>query len=350
MKLTNKIQKALDLAIRLHAGQTRKTDKNIPYSSHVVAVAWILSEYTDDENIIVAGLLHDVLEDVPREKYDEEKMREDFGDEVTDMVKEVSEDKDASITKEEEKATWIERKQKYLDNLKNDSYGALMVCSADKIHNLRSMAGAHREQGDKMWEKFNSPADKKIWFYEEVYKVLKDKLNSKIFKELEKEIATLSELIILNKQSLFIGFIMDKKTYDFDVCLINNSGDYYKKIKVFTGAYVSVDDDLLETSKVVRDKGQLSPYSAVTIDKSDWDELDYVIWYHIDLVSDNGKISQYWFQLPKYGWGYDENLVRLPIIAKQGMIIELEKRDGEPITEEIKTIDMNSKYHKSEVE
>lgn len=191
MKLTNKIQKALGVSIRLHAGQTRKTDENIPYSSHVVAVAWILSEYTNDEDIIVAGLLHDVLEDVPREQYDEEKMREDFGDEVTDMVKEVSEDKDASITKKEEKATWIERKRKYLDNLKNDSYGALMVCSADKIHNLRSMAEAYREQGDKMWEKFNSPADKKIWFYEEVYNTLKDRLDNPIVGVLEEEIDSL---------------------------------------------------------------------------------------------------------------------------------------------------------------
>lgn len=195
MQLTNKIQKALDLAIRLHAGQTRKTDKTTPYSTHVVAVAWILSEYTNDEDIIVAGLLHDVLEDVPRDKYNEKQMRADFGDKVTEIVKGVSEDKDASITKEEEKATWLERKQKYLENLKTHSQGSLMVCAADKIHNVRSMVESFKEQGDEMWAKFNSPVDKKIWFYSQVYEILKEKLDNPIVEVLRGEIENLSRLI-----------------------------------------------------------------------------------------------------------------------------------------------------------
>ena len=55
MKLTAKIQKAIDLASMLHIGQVRKGNDDLPYISHPFSVAWILSEYTDDEDVVVAG-------------------------------------------------------------------------------------------------------------------------------------------------------------------------------------------------------------------------------------------------------------------------------------------------------
>jgi (p)ppGpp synthase/HD superfamily hydrolase len=53
------------MACRLHLNQVRKADEGLPYISHPFSVAWILSSYTDDEDTIKAGLLHDILEDVP---------------------------------------------------------------------------------------------------------------------------------------------------------------------------------------------------------------------------------------------------------------------------------------------
>ena len=64
MELTKKIQKAINLASKLHHGQIRKGDGELPYISHPFSVAWILNQYTDNEDIIVAGILHDILEDV----------------------------------------------------------------------------------------------------------------------------------------------------------------------------------------------------------------------------------------------------------------------------------------------
>lgn len=184
MKLTPKIQKAINYASRLHAKQIRKGDKDLPYVSHCFTTAWILNEYTRDEDIIVAGLLHDVLEDVPGYGY--EKLKKDFGQRVAKIVKGVSEDKDPN--KKEDEKPWIERKQDYLDHLKKDSKESMMVSTADKIHNLQSMRDAYREQGEKLWKNFNSPADKKLWFYEEVYKIVKGKLRNKIVEELNKQI------------------------------------------------------------------------------------------------------------------------------------------------------------------
>ncbi len=182
MKLTQKIQQAINLASRLHLGQVRKGDSGLPYISHPFSVAWILSNYTGDEDIVVAGILHDVLEDVKGYYYDD--MVRDFGERVAQIVKGVSEDKDPNV-ESDEKATWEERKSKYLANLKNDSDEALMVCAADKIHNLQSMISAYQEKGDALWDNFNSPKEKKLWLYQEILRFMKGRLNNPIVDELE---------------------------------------------------------------------------------------------------------------------------------------------------------------------
>ena len=182
MKLTPKIQQAINLASRLHSGQTRKGDSGLPYISHPFSVAWILSNYTDDEDVIVGALLHDVLEDVKGYYYDD--LVKDFNERVAQIVKGVSEDKDPNIESDGQ-ATWETRKLKYLAGLENDSDESLLVCCADKIHNLQSMIDAYKEKGEELWTYFNSPKDKKLWIYQEILKFMKKRLNSPIVSELE---------------------------------------------------------------------------------------------------------------------------------------------------------------------
>ena len=192
-RLTEKLQKAINTASRLHVGQVRKGDNDLPYISHPFSVAWILRDYTVDENTIIAGLLHDVLEDVAGYRYQE--LEKDFGEEVASLVKELSEDKDPNV-QGDDKATWEYRKKRYLQGLKRHSEKALMVCAADKIHNLQTMIGAYKEQGEALWGKFNAPSDKKLWFYEEVLKVLKERgLDDRIVKDYEHELARLQSCI-----------------------------------------------------------------------------------------------------------------------------------------------------------
>ena len=182
MKLTPKIQKAIIKSAELHCEQKRKTDGS-PYVMHPYSVAFILTNYTDDEDIIAAALLHDVLEDVSG--YSVDGMRRDFGDKITKTVQMVSEDKKPEDTREMEKATWQRRKQGYIENLKNADFDALMVCAADKIHNLKCMIEGYKEQGEKLWDKFNAPIEERLKFTEEVLAVLKNKLDNEIVKELE---------------------------------------------------------------------------------------------------------------------------------------------------------------------
>lgn len=185
MHITPRLHHALSKASILHFQQKRKGDGS-PYIMHPFAVALILSHHTEDEDLVIAGLLHDVLEDVPASKYSEEDMRRDFGDRVCEIVKEVTEDKDPICHEQPSKNTWISRKERYIENLKNDSQEGLMVACADKIHNLLSMMEIYKEQGEKIWECFNAPADKKLWFYKEVLDVLSQRLESKeMLEELE---------------------------------------------------------------------------------------------------------------------------------------------------------------------
>jgi len=132
--------------------------------------------------VIISGLLHDTLEDVKGYYY--EDLKRDFGTKVAEIVKGVSEDKDPNV-ESDDKATWEDRKTKYLAGLDNDSNESLMVCAADKIHNLRSMIDAYQEKGEALWDSFNSPKDKKLWLYEEIVKILQKRLNSPIVSELE---------------------------------------------------------------------------------------------------------------------------------------------------------------------
>jgi (p)ppGpp synthase/HD superfamily hydrolase len=182
MKLTPKIQQAINLASRLHLGQNRKGDSELPYISHPFSVAWILSNYTNDEDVIVSGLLHDVLEDVKSYYYDD--LARDFGERVAQIVKGVSEDKDPNV-ESDDKATWETRKLKYLFGLENDSDESLLVCCADKIHNLQSMIDAYKEKGEELWTHFNSPKEKKLWLYQEILKFMKTRLDNSIVAELE---------------------------------------------------------------------------------------------------------------------------------------------------------------------
>ncbi len=191
------IKKAINLASKLHLGQVRKDDPALPFIRHPFSVAWILRDYTKDENVIIAGILHDTLEDV--EGYTFAMLRRDFGTKVAKIVWEISE-KRKSNKKVGARATWKKRKQSFMNNLKKASAGALLVCAADKIDNLQSLQEAYKRQGEKVWDGFNAGASKQMWFYENIAKILGKKLKSPITKELDLELKKLQKLFAKRKK------------------------------------------------------------------------------------------------------------------------------------------------------
>ena len=160
---TGRTEQAIAMALEAHQGQTRKGDGKTPYIVHPVTVALILSRYTDDEDTIIAGLLHDVLEDTV---LDEAAIERQFGPKVTGMVKDVTEPDLPGLS-------WETRKARYLRQLERSPRGSLLVASADKVANLISMIAAHVTHGDALWARFSAPPARKIAFYREVYRIVR---------------------------------------------------------------------------------------------------------------------------------------------------------------------------------
>ena len=186
MKITPKIEWAICRSAELHKNQVRR-HSDIPYVAHPFAIAFHLQNYTDNEDIIVAALLHDVLEDVRGYEYPD--LAKEFGKKVADIVQDVSEEKSPYSTDKKDVETWKYRKERYIENLKRASREALFVSAGDKFHNLHSLLEIHKVHGDPMWKMFHAPqpkAETSLWFYEGVLSVLKKRLDSPIVKDVEK--------------------------------------------------------------------------------------------------------------------------------------------------------------------
>lgn len=179
MILTPKLQKAINLASQLHANQTRKIG-NLPYISHPFSVMLILLDYTQDENILIAALLHDILEDVNSQKYNSQMLIQDFGQKISQLIKDVSGPNSSEMNKDQQITSWQQRKKTYLKHLNQASEEGLMLCTADKIHNLQSLMESHQLYQDEMWQYFNAPPEQKYKFYQSVYKIIIRRLNHPI--------------------------------------------------------------------------------------------------------------------------------------------------------------------------
>lgn len=145
------IEKATELATGAHKGQVRKTD-GTPYIEHPIAVGQILKEAGFDEITVASAIVHDVLEDTD---VTEEKLRDELGDQVANVVTAVSEDKELP---------WEERKEKYAHDVAKSDERVKAVSIADKIHNLKSLIDGYEKQGSAIWSHFNRGKEKKMWF------------------------------------------------------------------------------------------------------------------------------------------------------------------------------------------
>lgn len=161
------IKRALYFAAQKHDGQYRKGGR-VPYIVHPVLVALSLSEYTDDERIITAALLHDVLEDCSDVSL--AHLQEEFGQHIAQLVDEVS------LVEEEEYATWKEKKMAYLEKIKTASPDALIIVAIDKMSNLQAYFSALREKNENVISHFRGTPDDYRWYYAEIGNILKSAL------------------------------------------------------------------------------------------------------------------------------------------------------------------------------
>ncbi len=148
----DKIRQAIYFATDRHNGQCRKGSCT-PFIIHPMETMTILSSMKADTNLLVAGLLHDTVEDTDTTI---DEIRQLFGNDVAELVGGHTEDKSRS---------WEERKQTEIDECREASERLKMLILADKLANLRSMYVDYRNEGESFWKRFNAPKEKQAWYY-----------------------------------------------------------------------------------------------------------------------------------------------------------------------------------------
>jgi (p)ppGpp synthase/HD superfamily hydrolase len=189
--LTNRFTMALDYAAIIHACQVRKGTNNIPYLSHLLAVASLVLEQGGNEELAIAALLHDAAEDQGGEARLAD-IRARFGDRVADLVQMCS---DSLCEDPNAKADWDGRKGDYLEHLRQSSdKDYWLVSCADKLHNARAILQDYREVGEDVWKRFagkGKTTAKLIGYYDALAEVYMTIFLSSIAKELRKTVKAL---------------------------------------------------------------------------------------------------------------------------------------------------------------
>ena len=158
------IDKAIAFATVAHQGQVRKATY-IPYITHPFSVAMLLSQVGCSEDVIIAGLLHDTLEDTETTF---EELRLEFGETIAEYVQGCSEP--------DKSKAWEERKAHTIESLQDAPEAVCLIICADKIHNLRSMNSEWKQDGEEFWKRFKRGREKQKWYFTEVAKVLKERI------------------------------------------------------------------------------------------------------------------------------------------------------------------------------
>ena len=157
------VSEAIVFAVKAHDGMRRKKS-DAPYILHPMEAAVIDGTMTDDQNLIAAAALHDVVEDAG---ISIEEIEEKFGKRVRELVGSETEDKRADLPPSD---TWRIRKEESLAFLKNtEDIGVLMVWMGDKLANMRAIYRDWKIEGDAIWQKFNQKdINQQSWYYNSI--------------------------------------------------------------------------------------------------------------------------------------------------------------------------------------
>ena len=181
--LTDRFDRALLYATHVHGGQVRKAT-TIPYVAHLLAVAATVLEYGGSEDMAIAGLLHDAVEDQGGEPRLAD-IRNRFGDRVADIVRSCS-DSVINTAGGQQKEDWRTRKIRYIEHLETVDPETLLVSLSDKVHNARSILRDLRKPdiGSAVWDRFKQPKDDTLWYYRELAKAFVHLLPGQLADEL----------------------------------------------------------------------------------------------------------------------------------------------------------------------
>ena len=183
LKLGRRFLRAFLFAAEKHAGQARKAS-TIPYIAHLTGVASLVLEAGGDEDLAIAALLHDVVEDcggVPMLK----EVRRRFGKRVAKVVDGCT---DADTYP---KPAWRERKEAYIHHLRTADADTRLVSAADKLNNVRSVLADYREVGESIWSRFNGGREGTLWYYRVLLDEFLRRKPNRLTRELDRSVREL---------------------------------------------------------------------------------------------------------------------------------------------------------------
>lgn len=186
MPYTEKFEEALLYAARLHRDQTRK-GSDIPYVTHLLAVAAIVGENGGTEDEVIAALLHDAPEDRGGKKRLED-IRARFGDTVAEIVA------GCTDTYEDPKPAWRERKEAYIAHVAEAPPSVRLVSAADKLHNARTILTDLRSLGDELWNRFTGGKEGTLWYYRALVEVFAKSGANPMVEELDRVVQEIEAL------------------------------------------------------------------------------------------------------------------------------------------------------------
>ncbi|MDO8512647.1 MAG: HD domain-containing protein [bacterium] len=147
----SQFQKAIRFATTAHTGQARKGKPLVPYITHPLGVALILARVGASEDVITAGILHDTVEDSGG-KITLDDIALEFGEAVAELVGHVTEPDHDTLP-------WAERKEAARAHVLSMPKEALLLKSADFLHNISDLLIDLEEEGEDAWKCFSAPKE-----------------------------------------------------------------------------------------------------------------------------------------------------------------------------------------------
>lgn len=183
------VEKARVYAEKKHEGQTRKSN-GAPMFTHPTRVAELLKEAGFKEEVVMAGYLHDTVEDTDATP---EEITELFGQEVARIVAGNTENKEH---------TWKERKQHTIDWISDAPIEVKALIVADKLDNLKSMTKAFETQGEKFFQNFKKGKEEQLWYFKGVCQNMRKNITDNqcpsFFDEYEELVQTFETMVSPN--------------------------------------------------------------------------------------------------------------------------------------------------------
>lgn len=194
LHLTARFTRAIDYARQVHVNYRKGT--SVPYMAHLLGVASLVMgesgnvRFPVTEDMVIGALLHDAVEDeggLPRLR----DIEANFGKEVAKIVEGCTDSFEEDSSRKQE---WEVRKKSYIDRLRKEPEGTLLVSVADKLYNARTILEDYREVGVAVWNRFKRGRKEQLWYFDELSEVYEKRGTNRLTEELKRVVGELARL------------------------------------------------------------------------------------------------------------------------------------------------------------